>query len=177
MGTEVYAMMAAALPPLRRRRLLGALLLPLALSGIIQAGGCRRKTEGDSGSGKPTGTGAAGFAGSYAIRPSAGESVLMLHPDGSATLSSGGNQWRGAYQVTTQSLRVFITPERTGPSRLAPIGVFLVADYSASGWRGIWDGDVAFLVRAGAGSGPANQPPEGGRAREPPEAKQPPKAP
>ncbi len=91
------------------------------------------------------------YAGAYALRPSYGETQVVLYGDGTASVRAPKGEWRGAYQVTSEALRIFVTPEAKGPSRIAPIGVFLRADYDPGGWRGIWDGDVSFLVRGGTG--------------------------
>ena len=129
------------------------LLAILYLAGVV-GGACSRKpgqgTAGDLGLRE----GSARYAGSYLLRPSLGPSRLELHADGTTTVWTTTERLRGAYQVTSQSLRIFVTPEKNGPQRLAPIGVFLVSEYDTA-WRGMWDGDVTFLVKDSGSARPS----------------------
>ena len=135
----------------RRSRLqrYGILVLTLGAAAPALLGSCSRRPAPGTAGHQGLREGSSVYVGTYLLRPSNSGARLELQSDGTATLWVEGVRHRGAFQVTSQSLRVFVTPETGRPQRTAPIGVFLVADYDSAGWRGLWDGDVTFLVRGG----------------------------
>lgn len=124
------------------------LLTVVVLAGVLIFTACKKEKQPATQPPQPLSGAALRYAGSYTISPPLGGSVLELRADGTAAYRSKDMVFGGSFQVSEQTLRVFITPSRDGPIRVAPIGVFLLSNYDPRGWRGFWDDEVVFLIRA-----------------------------
>ena len=81
------------------------------------------------------------YAGRYLIEPSRKLHYLTLKEDGTAISEKEGRRQIGFVQRDSRMLRIYIE------DRDRPTGLFLLSDYSAKDWRGMWNNSVRILKK------------------------------